>query len=83
MGLPMQTANIGHEVLSVQQPLLLSGGTIPPLNVFHNPIWMNQNKPEGQQYNMEHLSQLNKQLDEQLYNLNPMIQQQQNMSNKA
>jgi hypothetical protein len=77
MGLPMSTVNIGHEVLPVQQPLLLSGGTVPPLNVFHNPIWMNQNKPEEQQINLEQLSQLNKQLDAQLYKLNPMMQQQQ------
>ena len=75
MNISLQTASIGHEMLPVQQPILLSGGAVPPLNVFHNPIWMNQQKPEENPMDIEHLSQLSKQLDEELNKLKPNARQ--------
>ena len=75
MNMQIQTSSIGHEMLPVQQPILLSGGAVPPFNVFHNPIWMNQQKPEENPMDIEHLSQISKQLDEELYKLKPMMRQ--------
>ncbi len=37
----MQTAMIGNEVLPMQQPIFLEGGSLQPLNVYHKPVWMN------------------------------------------
>jgi hypothetical protein len=90
----VQTANIGNEVLPVQQPILLQGGALPPLNVFHNPIWMTgQGRDDNGMYrgapnqlsngipsseqmkNLERLNQLNKQLDDELYKLKPVLSQ--------
>lgn len=83
----VQTANIGNEVLPVQQPILLQGGILPPLNVFHNPVWMtNQqegmmdpramNNPQANQMqNLQRLNQLNRQLDDELYKLKPILNQ--------
>jgi len=59
---------IGSDVSPVQQPILINGGELPPVNVFHNPLWMNSNKPEeaNQSKSIEKLNDLNAQLDAEL-----------------
>lgn len=68
-------------MLPMQQPVLLTGGSLPPLNVFHNPVWMNSNKAEegynpndpAQMQAIQRLSQLNRELDDELSKLKPMM----------
>ncbi len=70
----MQPSMVQNEMLPLQQPILLAGGSLPALNVFHNPVWMS-GKPEENQANqmsIERLSMLNKQLDEELGKYKPM-----------
>jgi len=65
-------------MLPLQQPILLAGGSLPPLNVFHSPVWMS-GKPEdqaSQMQNLERLSFLNKQLDEELNKYKPLLNNQ-------
>lgn len=76
--IPMTTATIGNEILPVQQPILLQGGSLPPLNVFHNPVWMNTARAEdtfnaniNDPATLQRLNDLNKQLDEELSRLRP------------
>ena len=64
----------------LQQPIMLSGGNLPPLNVFHNPVWMNgksennqQQQNPNQMQNYERLNFLNSQLDEELKKYNSMM----------
>lgn len=69
-------------MIPIQQPIMLQGGNLPPLNVFHNPVWM-QGKPEenqqlqnpnpNQMQNFERLNFLNRQLDEELKKYNSMV----------
>jgi hypothetical protein len=63
----------------------LQGGALPPLNVFHNPIWMNSKGEDSFNLNMnnfnpndpaqlqalQRLNLLNKELDEELHKLKP------------
>lgn len=60
----------------IQQPIMLSGGNLPALNVYHNPVWV-QGKPENnnnnQIQNYERLNFLNSQLDEELKKYNSMM----------
>lgn len=70
---------------SIQQPILLQGGALPPLNVLHNPIWMNASKGDdtfsnfsnfnpndpSQLQALQRLNMLNKELDEELHKLKP------------
>jgi glutaredoxin 2 len=67
-------------MLPLQQPILLAGGSLPALNVFHNPVWMS-GKPEetqvNQVQNLERLNMLNKQLDEELNKYKPLMNNQQ------
>ena len=77
----LTTATIGNEVLPVQQPILLQGGSLPPLNVFHNPVWMNSARTEetfNANFNdpndpatIQRLNDLNKQLDDELSKIRP------------
>ena len=59
---------------------MLSGGSLPPLNVYHNPVWMSGKSEDSQQpqnlnqmQNYERLNFLNKQLDEELNKYNSMM----------
>ena len=52
-----------------QNPILLSGGDLPPLNVFHNPIWVQQPQNESLS-KLQKLDYLNKQLDDELKKVN-------------
>jgi hypothetical protein len=62
--------NSNNNMIPAQNPILLSGGDLPPLNVFHNPIWVNpqSNDPLAK---LQKLDYLNKQLDEELRKVNP------------
>lgn len=75
----MQPGMIPNEILPLQQPILLAGGSMPPMNVFHNPVWMS-GKPEdnqaNQMQNIERLSMLNRQLDEELNKYKPLLNSQ-------
>jgi len=75
----MQLGMVPNEMLPLQQPILLAGGSMPALNVFHNPVWMS-GKPEdsqaNQMQNIERLSMLNKQLDEELTKYKPLLNTQ-------
>ena len=74
----MQNGEMQNENIPVQQPIMLEGGSLPPLNVFHNPVWMSGKPEDGQQQqnpnqmnpnqmqNYERLNFLNKQLDDEL-----------------
>ena len=66
------------DIVPIQQPIMLSGGNLPPLNVFHNPVWVS-GKPENNQIqNYERLNFLNNQLDEELKKYNSMINAKEN-----
>ena len=71
----MQPSMVPNEMLPLQQPILLAGGSLPALNVFHNPVWMSGKPEETQanQMNIERLSMLNRQLDEELNKFKPML----------
>lgn len=71
----MQPGMIPNEMLPLQQPVLLAGGSLPALNVFHNPVWMTGKPEEAKtnQMNLERLSMLNKQLDEELSKYKPLL----------
>jgi len=56
-------------MLQAQNPILLNGGDLPPLNVFHNPIWVNQQQADPMS-KLQSLNYLNKQLDEELKKVN-------------
>ena len=49
----------------VSSPSLLSGGDLSPLNVFHDPIWSNQQQNDPMS-KLQKLDFLNKQLDDEL-----------------
>jgi hypothetical protein len=72
----MQSGINQNEMLPIEQPILLNGGSLAPVNVFHNPVWI-PGKPEDAQanhiQNLERLSLLNKQLDEELNKFKPMM----------
>jgi len=60
-------------MMPVQNPILLNGGDLPPLNVFHNPIWVNQQQQQQQidpMSKLQNLNYINKQLDEELKKVN-------------
>jgi len=75
----MQPSMVQNEMLPLQQPILLAGGSLAPLNVFHDPVWMS-GKPEDVQanqiQNLQRLSMLNKQLDEELNKYKPLLNNQ-------
>ena len=48
---------------------MLNGGDLAPLNVFHNPIWVNQQQNDSLS-KLQKLDYLNKQLDEELSKVN-------------
>jgi hypothetical protein len=58
-----------------QQPILVNGGELPPINVFHNPLWMSSNRPEesNQEININKLSEMNAQLDAELTKYKKML----------
>lgn len=61
--------SIGTKVLPVQQPILINGGELAPVNVFHEPLWMSSSKSEDSNVNTQSvmkLSELNAQLDMEL-----------------
>lgn len=61
-------AEMNKELLPVQQPIIINGGDLPPLNVFHNPVWMKSSKVEEESQNaaINKLAQMNAQLDAEL-----------------
>lgn len=68
-------AEMNKELLPVQQPIVINGGDLPPLNVFHNPVWMNSSKAEEQSQNaaISKLAQMNAQLDAELQKYRKMV----------
>ena len=72
-------SQLNSDIMPVQQPILLQGGALPPLNVFHNPVWMSSSKAEdsfnqndpAQMQSLQRLNELNKELDEELHKLKP------------
>jgi hypothetical protein len=70
-------------MLPMQQPILLSGGQLPPLNVYHSPVWVNSNKAvdglnpndPSQLQTLQRLNQLNKELDQELNKIKPILSQ--------
>merc|ERR1712032_1582502 len=48
-GNEMQQPGMQKDIIPVQQPVMLAGGSLPPLNVYHNPVWMSGNPEESQQ----------------------------------
>lgn len=73
-------------MMPLQQPILLAGGSLPALNVFHNPVWMS-GKPEevqgNQIQNLQRLNILNKQLDEELNKYKPLLNNQRFNANNS
>ena len=65
----------------MQQPVLLDGGSLSPMNAFYNPVWMNSPKGEdgfnpndpAQLQTLQRLSELNRELDEQLVKIKPNL----------
>ena len=50
------------------QPIVANGVELPPVNVFHNPIWLNSNKSEdsNEEVNIQKLNEMNAKLDFEL-----------------
>lgn len=50
------------------QPIVANGIELPPVNVFHNPIWLNSNKSEesNEEANIQKLNEMNAKLDFEL-----------------
>lgn len=70
-----EAKTIGSEISQMQQPILIDGGNLPPINVFHNPLWMDSNKSEDsdQTMSINKLNSLNAQLDSELNKYKQMI----------
>jgi len=82
-------SKLNSDIMPVQQPILLQGGALPPLNVFHNPVWMSSSKSEdsfnqndpAQMQSLQRLNELNKELDEELHKLKPNMMNNINRTN--